>query len=78
MSSTKVTLNTSQVSALLKSVEMKEICRKLGSDILERAGDGYEMDTYNGKKRVNAMVWASTYKAKVDNLENNTLLKAMK
>lgn len=73
-----VKLNTAGVRELLKSEQMKSICAEQASKIMERAGSGYEMDTYTGKNRVNAMVTASTYQAKADNMRNNTLLKAVR
>jgi len=74
----KVTLNSAGVRELLKSDKMMDICSEQASAILNRVGDGYEMDTYVGKTRVNAMVSASTYQAKADNMNNNTLLKAVR
>lgn len=73
-----VKLNREGVRAMLKSEEMKEICAEHAQAIMERCGPGYEMDTYVGQNRVNAMVTASTYQAKADNMRNNTLLKAMR
>ncbi len=73
-----VKLNREGVRAMLKSEEMKEICAEHAQEIMERCGSGYEMDTYVGQNRVNAMVTASTYQAKADNMRNNTLLKAMR
>ena len=78
MGKVKFVLNKSGVRELLRSEEMMGLCQEYAQGIQERAGDGYESDTYVGKNRVNAMVFASTSKAKRDNLENNTLLKAVK
>lgn len=77
MSKTKIVLNSTGVRALLKSNEIANVCDEIASNVLARCGDGYERDSYIGKNRVNAMVYASTYQAKKDNLENNTLLKAV-
>ena len=74
----KVILNRSGVRELLRSEEMKNICAEHASGIMERCGSGYEMDTYTGKNRVNAMVTATTYQARADNMRNNTLLKAVR
>lgn len=74
----KVVLNRSGVRALLRSEEMKNVCAEQASRIMQRCGSGYEMDTYTGKNRVNAMVKAETYQAKADNIRNNTLLKAVR
>lgn len=74
----KVKLNKAGVRAMLRSPEMLAICEKHASDIARRCGEGYETDSFVGRNRVNAMVSASTYEAKRDNAENNTILKAVK
>ena len=74
----KFKLNRKGVKSLLKSEEMKNLLNKEASQIRERCGTGYKNDTYTGKNRVNAMVWADSIKAKKDNLKNNTILKAMR
>ena len=42
-----------------------------------RAGDGYATDVYQAGSRVIASVYTETEEAMKDNLENNTLLKAV-
>ncbi len=78
MAKVKVELNRQGVRALLRSEEMRAVCAEQARAIRDRCGDGYAADTYTGKNRVNAMVWADTAKAKRDNAENNTILKALK
>jgi hypothetical protein len=78
MGNLEVKLNTEGVRQLLRSEEMKSICAEQAANILSRVGSGYEMDTYTGQNRVNAMVKTSTPRAMYDNLHNNTLLKAVK
>lgn len=78
MGNIEVKLNTAGVRQLLKSEEMKNICAEQASNILQRVGDGYELDTYTGQTRVNAMIRAATPQAMRDNLQNNTLLKAVR
>lgn len=78
MAKVKVTLNRSGVRALLKSEEMKAACAEKAQAVCARCGTGYATDTYTGKNRVNAMVWADTAEARRDNAENNTILKALK
>lgn len=78
MSKMKFKLNRAGVRELLKSGEMMGICQEHASQIAARAGEGYETSTYTGVNRVNASVKASTPEAVRDNLENNTLLKAVK
>lgn len=76
MSKVKFELNSAGVRELLKSQQMLDICRGYAEQIRDRAGAGYEVSTYVGKNRVNASVYADTYEARLDNYENNTLLKA--
>ena len=78
MAKVKIKLNRSGVRDLLKSDEMKKNCESHAEAIRKRCGDGYEMDSYSGNTRVNAMVWAESGKARKDNLENKTLLKAVR
>lgn len=74
----KVELNREGVRELMRSEEMLDICSEIARGIQQRCGEGYEMDTYVGKNRVNAQVKAATYQAKADNSENNTIIKAVK
>lgn len=74
----KIKLNRAGVRQLLKGPEMQKILSEKASGIMERAGNGYKQDIYVGKTRANAMVWASSAKAKRDNKKNNTLLKAVR
>lgn len=78
MAKFKFELNKAGVGELLKSEEMMTICKEYADGIRARAGEGYETDTYVGKTRANAMVYPATKEAYMDNLENNTLLKAVK
>jgi len=71
-------LNYKGVGELLKSEAMQTILSEYATNIKNRCGDGYEQDIYVGKTRANAMVSATTYQAKKDNSENNTLLKAVR
>lgn len=76
--SKKFKLNRSGVRKLLKSKEMQTVLKDKATAIKGRCGSGYEQDIHVGKNRVNAMVWADSYKAKKDNSNNNTILKALK
>lgn len=78
MSKMQFKLNSSGVSSLLKSAEMQKVLEKKATDVKNRCGDGYEQDVFVGKNRANAMVRAETTKAKKDNYNNNTLLKAVR
>lgn len=78
MSKMKFKLNSSGVRQLLQSDQMQTVLEQQASAIRNRAGIGYKQDTYVGKNRANAMVWADTHQAKRDNMKNNTLLKAVR
>ena len=71
-------LNYAGVGQLLKSAEMQKVLEEKATAINNRCGDGYGQDTYVGKTRANAMVYAETFEAKRDNMKNNTILKAVR
>lgn len=73
----RIVLNSSGVRELLKSEEMMEVCKEQADMIQQRLGDGYSVNTYVGKYRVNAEVRADTRASIQDCLKNNTLLKAV-
>lgn len=78
MSDFKFKLNSTGVKELLKSDGIKNVINSHAQRIYSSLGDGYKMDEYDGVNRYNAMVWASSRKAKKDNKKNNTLLKAIR
>lgn len=78
MSKVKFKLNRSGVAELMRSSAMQAVLQEYATGIRNRCGDGYTQDIYVGKNRANATVSAETYKAKRDNLENNTILKAVR
>lgn len=74
----KVKLNKNEIkSQLLKADWIKEFCQKQAEEIQKQCGDGYTVDTYEGSNRINAMCYADTFEARLDNLHHNTLLKAV-
>ncbi len=78
MSSIRIRLNSRGVTELLKSEDMKKVCKAQADAVAARCGSGYESDSYVGKSRVNCSVYPVTRKARRDNLKNNTILKALK
>mgnify|MGYP007092153529 FL=1 len=70
-------LNKAGVRELLLSNDMMKVCDKYANNAVSRLGDGYEASTYHGKNRVNASVIAVTDKARKENLETNSILKAV-
>jgi len=78
MANLKFKLNRSGVASLMKSDAMQAVLEEKATPVRNRAGEGYKQDTFVGKNRANAMVYADTYQAKKDNMKNNTLLKAVR
>lgn len=75
----KVELDRAEVSKqILKGDGTRSLCEKLAKDMQSRAGEGYETSTFSGRRRVNVSVGAGTKEAYQDNMNNNTLLKAMR
>lgn len=72
-----IKLNSEGVRSLLRSEEMLTVCEQYANQVGARLGSGYEVSTYVGTNRVNASVTAVSDSAKKDNLDNNSLLKAV-
>lgn len=70
-------LNSDGVKELLNLDEMKNYLIEEANKVQTVAGEGYVAGLYEGKNRPNASILAKTKNAKKDNLENNTLLKAL-
>ena len=71
-------LNLEGLNELMKSQEMMGICKEYASKAQSKLGDGYEVKTYTLNYVSAAKVQATTYKARKDNAENNTIWKAIK
>lgn len=78
MSKMRFKLNRSGVRSLMQSPEMQAVLKEKASAAQSRLGPGYESDIYIGQTRANAMVWADSFAAKVDNMKNNSILKAVR
>ncbi|MBR6473421.1 MAG: hypothetical protein IKS99_06855 [Firmicutes bacterium] len=76
MSKVRFELNKKGVRELLQSQDMQKVIDRYAYQVQSRAGDGYEVESYTGFDRAHAIVYAATAKARKDNYENNTLLKA--
>ena len=76
MARMKFELNRAGVADLMRSTEMQNVLISYASEIKDRAGDGY--DVHVGPRRANVSVRTATDEAVQDNLDNNTLLKAVK
>lgn len=77
MSKVKFKLNYAGVGELLKSPQMMAICKEHADKAKSALGDGYEVTTHTGKTRVNASVHATSYKARRDAFDNNSIHKAV-
>lgn len=78
MAKLRFELNTKGVIELMKSPEMLTVCKQYADRAQASLGEGYVVTTYPGKTRVNASIYAESYEAKKDNLENNTILKSLR
>ncbi|MBQ8559050.1 MAG: hypothetical protein IJ439_03595 [Tyzzerella sp.] len=78
MSKVKVILNKEGVRELLRSNEMMAICEEHANKALGQLGEGYIVTTMTGQNRVNASIYAESYEAKKENMEHNTILKALR
>ena len=84
MGNVVIVLHDDGIQELLKSdgvmAELKAHARTVQSSartVQSSAGDGYAISEHIGKTRGNVSVYASTAEAYKDNLQNNTLLKAV-
>lgn len=68
--------NNAGLDELRNSPGMVAVLMEYANQIKGRAGDGYEV--YHGPTRVNVSVRTVTDEAAQDNLDNNTLLKAVR
>lgn len=76
MGKVKVVLNKGQVKSFLKN-ETLPMLQEAANLVKDRAGEGF--DTYIGKNRANisVLVYAKTDEAEKNNLQKNSLLRAM-
>lgn len=73
----KLVLNREGVRQMLRSAEMMDICGEYALRAEKRLGEGYEATLHTGKNRVNASVAAVSQRARKENHENQTILKAV-
>ena len=74
----KFELNREGVRELMRSAEMTAVCKEYADRSVQSLGAGYEVTTQVGKNRTNAEVAAVSFKARRENSENNTILKALR
>ena len=78
MSKVEIVLNSGGIRELLKSAETMAICEEHAQRARNSLGEGYEVNTMVGKIRANAEICAVTFKARKENSQNNTILKALR
>ena len=78
MARVKFKLNKAGVRELLKSPEIATECAKHVEATAAAAGDGYVVEPRNYPERSGYAVRADSFKARKDNLNNNTLLKSLR
>lgn len=77
MAQVKIELLHGGIDKLLKSAEISSFLGNIANNTAAKCGAGYEADEYMTPSRVVCSVYTSDEEAKRDNIENNTLLKAV-
>ena len=79
MSRTKFKLDLRGLNTLMKGSEMQAVTGRAASQIAASAGDGFEAEPAHALSFDSiSSVYASTWEAKKDNSDNNTLDKAVR
>ncbi|MFW0112115.1 hypothetical protein [Rothia sp. P5766] len=71
----KLVLNSGEIKKYLKSSSVQGALTKEAERIAQAAGEGYGSSVKVGRTRALANVHAETYKARLDNSKNATILK---
>lgn len=77
MSKVVIELNSAGVRELLKSDEIKSACAACALRVVSNAGSDYKLEPRNYPERSGYAVFPSNAAGYVDNMKNNTLLKAL-
>ena len=72
-----IKLNSDGVKELLKNSAIQEECMKHARSAVSSLGEGYECAEKNYPERSGAIVKATTSEAAKDNLDNNSIVKAV-
>lgn len=73
-----VKLNKANVRKLLSSENIKNFDEQIASEIVSRAGEGYEYRSHLTEQRVITNIYPATPSAAHDNFENNTLIRSLR
>ncbi len=77
MSNIKVELNHGQIRRFLHSREVAELVKSYADKAADRLGVGYKSDEKLMSTRAIASVYTDTPEARRENLQNNSILKAV-
>ena len=78
MSNVKIKLDRRGIRKLLRSQEMQHCLNSIAFSAASRLGEGYEANYYTAKTRAVAEVAAVSQKARKENSDTNSILKALK
>ena len=74
----RVVLNSAGIREFLRSPEMAAMCRGRAEEAVDRLGGDYKVSVYKGKNRVNASIYTDSAEAFQENLDSNSVLKALR
>lgn len=77
MSSVKIELNSAGIKQFLHSREVAKCVKNYADKAADRLGEGYKSDYKHMPTRVIASVYTDTDEARQQNLQENSLLKAV-
>lgn len=77
MSKVRIELNRAGVRNLLRSSEIQTMLAEEANSRAAGLGPGYDVSVCVGRNRANARIAAETEEARRENLEDNTLLRAI-
>lgn len=77
MARVQIVLNQAGIREFLKSPSVQSMLLQHANQIAAKAGEGFTADVQAGKRRAYGRVTAQTQTARRNNLDNNTLLKAL-
>lgn len=78
MGNVRIKLNSGGVRELLKSEEVEKMCMDFANSAVAKLGNSYAADVRRYPERTASIVLARSYEAKNDNVDNNTILKALR
>lgn len=80
MAKVEIELNYEGLSNLWKDPAIAQQCAEVAQAVKSKLGgsdDDYNVSSYIGQHRAGAALWVNSSRAIKDNLENNTVLKAL-